>query len=143
MNSEWERIMRERFGKDSLIALATVEDGIPYVRSVNAYYEDGAFYIVTHGKSNKMRQLAKNPVAALSGEWFSGHGEAVDLGAFGNPANAALAGTLRDAFAGWIDNGHSDLQDVNTRILRVRLTDGVLFSNGTRVELISNRKESE
>ncbi len=143
MDSEWERIMRERFGKDSLIALATVEDGVPYVRTVNAYYKNGAFYIVTYGKSNKMRQLAKNPVAAISGEWFSGHGEAADLGFFGNPANAGLAETLIKVFSGWINNGHSDLNDVNTRILRVRLTDGVLFSNGTRVELISNRKESE
>lgn len=143
MNSEWEQIMRERFGKDSLLALATVEDGIPYVRTVDAYYEDGAFYIVTHGKSNKMRQLGKNPVTALSGEWFSGHGEAADLGFFGDPANARLAETLRNVFSGWINNGHSDLHDVNTRILRVRLTDGVLFSNGTRVELISDRKDAD
>lgn len=36
-----ENIMKERFGKDSLIALATVSDGKPYVRAVNSYYEDG------------------------------------------------------------------------------------------------------
>jgi hypothetical protein len=30
--------MKERFGKDSVIALATEENGIPYVRYVNAYY---------------------------------------------------------------------------------------------------------
>ncbi len=37
--------MIERFGKDTVIALAAVEGGVPYVRSVNAYYENGAFYI--------------------------------------------------------------------------------------------------
>lgn len=38
MGEDAEKIMAERFGKDSIIALATVEDGMPYVRWVNAYY---------------------------------------------------------------------------------------------------------
>ncbi len=46
ISSEAEKIMVERFGKDTVIALATVEDGVPYVRSVNAYYENGAFYLL-------------------------------------------------------------------------------------------------
>ena len=48
ISSEAEKIMMERFGKDTVIALATVEDGVPYVRSVNAYYENGSFYIITY-----------------------------------------------------------------------------------------------
>ena len=40
---EAQEIMNERFGKDTLIALATVEGDVPAVRAVNAYYEDGAF----------------------------------------------------------------------------------------------------
>lgn len=40
MNEEAEKIMKERFGKDTIIALATVENEVPYVRYVNAYYED-------------------------------------------------------------------------------------------------------
>lgn len=36
LNRETAGIMAERFGKDSIIALATTEDGIPYVRNVNA-----------------------------------------------------------------------------------------------------------
>lgn len=48
ISPEVEKIMIERFGKDTVIALATVEDGVPYVRSVNAYYENGAFYIITY-----------------------------------------------------------------------------------------------
>ncbi len=31
-----QEIMVERFGKDNVIALATTENDIPYVRSVNA-----------------------------------------------------------------------------------------------------------
>ena len=40
---EAEQIMIERFGKDTIIALATTEKETPYVRYVNAYYENGAF----------------------------------------------------------------------------------------------------
>ena len=52
---EAKRIMKERFGKDTVLSLATVEGGLPHVRAVNAYYEDGAFYVITHALSNKMK----------------------------------------------------------------------------------------
>ena len=39
-NPEAEQIMIERFGKDTIIALATTEQETPYVRYVNAYYEN-------------------------------------------------------------------------------------------------------
>ena len=47
LNQEVEKIMIERFGKDTIISLATIENAVPYVRNVNAYYENGAFYIIT------------------------------------------------------------------------------------------------
>lgn len=132
---EAEKIMEERFGRDSIIALATAANNIPYVRNVNAYYEDGSFYVLTYGLSDKMKQLKENPVAAISGEWFSAHGKAVDMGYFGKEENKAVAEKMRKVFAAWIDNGHNDFNDENIIILRIVLTDGVLFSNGTRYEL--------
>ncbi len=42
-NEQAETIMVERFGGDTVLSLATVENGVPYVRYVNAYYEDGTF----------------------------------------------------------------------------------------------------
>ena len=59
LGSEAEKIMIERFGKDTVIALATVEHEVPYVRNVNAYYEDGSFYIITYALSNKIKQIEK------------------------------------------------------------------------------------
>ncbi len=135
LNEESRRIMKERFGKDHVIALATVEDGVPHVRSVNGYYEDGAFYIITHGLSNKMHQIKKNPMVAVSGEWFTAHGLGSDLGHFGQEENREIAKKLRGAFAKWIDNGHNDFNDRNTCILQIRLTDGLLLSHGTRYEI--------
>lgn len=134
-DSKVENIMLERFGKDSVIALATAENGVPYVRNVNAYYEDGAFYIITYALSNKMKQLKNNPVAAIAGEWFTGHGKAVNLGWFGKKKNREIAEKLKNVFAEWIDNGHNDFNDENTVILCIELTDGLLLSHGVGYEL--------
>ena len=57
LSEDTEKIMSERFGKDTIIALATVENEVPFVRYVNAYYENGAFYIITYALSNKMRHM--------------------------------------------------------------------------------------
>ena len=80
---EAEQIMMERFGKDTIISLATAENATPYVRYVNAYYENGSFYIITHALSNKIKQIKANPVVAIAGEWFTAHGRGVSLGYFG------------------------------------------------------------
>ncbi len=135
LTKEAEKIMMERFGKDSLIALATTVGDVPYVRSVNAFYDDGAFYVLTYGLSNKMKQLEKNPVAAIAGDWFTAHGRAVNLGYFGKPENKAIADKMREAFSEWIDNGHTNFDDINTVILCIQLTDGLLLSHGVRYEI--------
>lgn len=127
--------MLERFGGDSLISLATAADNVPYVRTVNTFYEDGAFYVLTYGLSNKMRQIAENPTVAVSGDWFTAQGKGENLGFFGKPENANIANKMRAVFSEWIDNGHNDFSDENTCILRVRLTEGVLFSHGTRYDI--------
>ena len=130
-----EEIMVERFGKDNVIALATTENGIPYVRNVNAFYENKAFYVITYGLSNKMKQIEKNPVVAIAGDWFTAHGKGVNLGYFGRDENAEIAEKLRVVFAEWIDNGHNNFNDENTCILCIKLTDGVLLSHGTRYDI--------
>ena len=134
-NAEMERLLRERFGKDNVMALATLEGANPCVRYVNAYYEDGAFYVITYALSNKMRQIGQNPVVAVAGEWFTAHGNAIDLGWFGKGENSTIAEKLKNAFASWINNGHNDFDDPNTIILCIRITDGVLLSHGTRFDI--------
>ena len=135
LSAEAEKIMVERFGKDTIIALATTENGIPYVRNVNAYYENGAFYIITYALSNKMKHIGNNPAVAISGEWFTAHGKGINLGYFGKKENNTIAKKLRTVFEEWIDNGHNNFDDENTIILCVELTDGVLLSHGTRYVL--------
>ena len=135
LTKEMNGILLERFGKDSLVALATAVDNVPYVRCVDAFYEDGAFYVLTHGLSGKMRQIGQNPRVALSGDWFTAQGIGENLGWFGSPENAPIAGKMEQIFSAWIHNGHNDFADPNTCILRIRLIRGVLFSNGHRYEI--------
>lgn len=124
-------IMNERFGHDMLIALATVDGDAPSVRTVDGFYEDGCFYTITYALSNKVRQLEKNPKAGVSGEWFTGHGVAENLGWVRKEENKELADKLRKAYAAWYSNGDTNEEDPNTIILRIRLTDGVLANHGT------------
>lgn len=132
---EAQRIMNDRFNKDSLIALATVDGNTPHVRAVNSYYEDGCFYTITYALSNKMKQIAVDPTVAICGDWFTGHGIGDNLGWIRDEKNNDIASKLRAAFAAWYDNGHTNEADVNTVILRIRMTDGILLHHGTRFEI--------
>lgn len=134
LSAEAEKIMNERFGKDTVIAFATVEREVPYVRNVNAFYENGAFYIITYALSNKVKQIEKNSNVAIASDWFSAHGQAYNLGYFGKEENRIIAEKLKSAFREWIDNGHNDFADEHTIILRVELMDGLLLSHGKRYE---------
>ena len=129
---EAQKIMDERFIKDTLIALATMEGDKPQVRAVNSYYEDGAFYVITYALSNKMKQIQANPAVAICGDWFTAHGVGENLGHILDPKNEQIADKLRVAFSQWYSNGHTNEADPNTCILRIRLTDGVLMSHGTK-----------
>lgn len=135
MTPEVQSILNERFGRDRLLALATTDGLVPSVRAVNAYYENGAFYVITWAESNKMKQISQNPTVALCGEWFTAHGTAENCGHVLKAENAEMLSRLRAVFAEWYGNGHVNEADPNTILLRIHLTDGVLFSNGTRYEL--------
>jgi general stress protein 26 len=133
--NEGLKIVAERFGRDSVISVATMNGNRPDVRMVNAYYMDGAFYVVTYALSNKMKQIEKNPETAVCGEWFTAHGVGENIGHPRDDKNMELMGKLRAAFAEWYDNGHTDENDPNTCILRVRLSDAVIFSDGVKYEI--------
>ena len=136
-------IMTERFDSDSLIAVATMEGDRPSVRMVNSYYENGAFYIITHALSGKMKQIASNPNVAICGDWCTAHGIGENIGHVCDERNAAIASKLRNVFSAWYTNGHTDENDPNTCILRIRLTDGVLLSHGVRYDIDFTADESK
>ena len=126
------KLIEERCGngdKDNVISLATVAmepnaDGKPrpYVRDVDAYYEDGAFYISTYAKSTKMRQIARNPEVAFAVcfEWFSGNGIAENLGWVKDGKNAEIRAKFKKIFIWFDEVGGED--DENSIVLAIRIT---------------------
>lgn len=135
MDSKAMSLMDERFGHDTLISIATIDGTRPAVRIVNSYYENGSFYTVTYALSGKMKQIQVNPEVAVCGEWFTAHGIGENLGYVRDDKNSEIMSKLRTVFAEWYDNGHTDESDPNTCILRIRLTDGILFHQGTKYDI--------
>ena len=57
------------------------------------------------------------------------------MGFFGKKENEQIANKMKQIFSAWLDNGHNNLEDENTCILKIELTQGVLFSHGTKYEI--------
>ena len=128
------RLLNEQVGnKDGLISLSTIafEPGLngqsrPAARIVDAYYEEGSFYIVTYATSNKMLQIAKNPEVAVCiiVENFTADGIGENLGWVCDEKNTGIMAKLRTIFAAWYHEANND-DDPNTCLLRIRLTKGL------------------
>lgn len=102
---------------------------------MNSYYEDSVFYTVTYDLSQKMRQIRENPQVAVCGEWLTAQGIGKNIGHPHETKNTELMDKLRAVFAEWYENGHTDESDPHTCLLRVRLTEGILFHQGTRYDM--------
>jgi len=123
------KIMTERFSHDCLISVATVDGGKPYVRTVDGFYENGAFYTVTYALSKKIKQIQANPEVAVCGDWFTAHGIGENLGWVRDERNAEMMKKLREVFSSWYKNGHVNESDQNTCLLRIKLSNGDLIDN--------------
>jgi len=132
-------ILEEKFGnyKDNVLGLATiaVEPNAqgkprPVVRDVDAFYEDGAFYVVTYAKSAKMQQVEQNNEVAIAVnfEWFTASGIGENLGWVMKPENAEMRTKLRKAFEKWYDMANNE-DDENCCILKLNLTNGIININ--------------
>lgn len=131
------KLMEERCGneKDNLIALATLSltpgaagKPRPAVRMVDAYYEDGVFYISTDAKKNKSLEIEKNNEVAIGGlDWFVAQGTAENLGWVKDEKNAEIRAKMKKIFE-WF-NDHGDEDNPNSIVLRITLTEGTIIDN--------------
>jgi len=133
------KLLEEKFGnyKDSILALATIalepsESGKPrpVVRDLDVFYEDGIFYAVTWGLSNKMQEIAQNNEVgfSLNMEWFNGSATAKNLGHALKPENAELRTKLRKCFEVWYDKANNENSE-HCVYLAIELTKGVININ--------------
>ena len=147
------KLIEERCGngKDNLLALATVSiepnnEGkpIPRVRDVDAYYENGVFYISTHAKSVKMREIEQNKEVAFSvcGQWISGKGIGENIGWVKDEKNAEIFSKMKKYFKWFDEVGGEDNPD--SIILRVTITKAtVIKDHGAVVYVMDFVNEKE
>lgn len=131
------KLLEESCGneKDNVIALSTIAGELapvgkiwPCVRDVDAYYENGIFYITTSANSNKVQQIEKNKEVgfAVCFEGISGKGTGVNLGWVLDPNNAELREKLRRTFADWYDQANNE-NDRDCVILAIHITQCTIF----------------
>ena len=131
------KLMEERCGngKDNLIALATIAltpnaagSPRPAVRMVDAYYEDGVFYVSTDAKKNKTLEIGKNNEVAIGGmDWFAAHGTAENLGWVKDGKNMDILAKMKQYFP-WF-NDHGDEDNPNSIVLRITLSTATITDN--------------
>ena len=122
-------------GKDNLIALATITlspnavgNPRPAVRMVDAYYEDGMFYVSTDANKNKMLEIGKNNEISICGlDLFVAQGTAENLGWVKDEKNTEIRAKFKKIF-GWFDEV-GDEDNPNSIVLRITLTEGTITDN--------------
>ena len=135
VNSKIQQSLDEKFGHDTLISLATISNGVPYVRIIDSYYENGVFYAMTYSNTNKMKQIQENPQVAICGDWFTAHGIGENLGHPCDEKNLDINSKLKTVFSNWYYDRYSCDTDSNVCILGIRLTDAVLFHDGEEFDI--------
>lgn len=122
-------------GKDNLIALATIAlspnavgNPRPAVRMVDAYYEDGVFYVSTDANKNKMLEIGKNNEISICGlDLFVAQGTAENLGWVKDERNAEIRAKMKKIFT-WFD-AHGGEDNPDSIVLRITLTEGTITDN--------------
>lgn len=107
------KLLDEKFGnKDGFISLSTIArtpgpngKSRPAARIVNALYENGAFYTVTHATTEKVLEIAENPEVAVCiiVDSFTADGVGENLGWVCDEKNAEIMTRVRSVFAEWYD----------------------------------------
>jgi general stress protein 26 len=59
-------IIQEKYQHDSIVLVVTAKDNVPTVRSVDSFYYQGSFWIVTDLNCNYVKEIQSNPYVMIS-----------------------------------------------------------------------------
>lgn len=135
-------VLETLFAKDYQFALATSNDNIPAVRFIDTFYDNGAFYIVTYGKSQKVKEIENNPVVALSKDLYHFTGIARNIGHPLSKQNLKIREKLIKIFEPWYF-AHNNENDENLCYIRVDLKNGLFYKDGTGYKVDFDSKTAE
>jgi general stress protein 26 len=122
-------VMEELFAKDCVFAMATAQDNRPSVRFVDTFFQDGSFFVVTHAKTQKVRELETNSHVALSNHFYRFSGYAHNIGHPLTPENQELRSKLIEVFEPWYFP-HNDENDQDMCYVRIELVEGFFCKDG-------------
>lgn len=125
-----QRVLRELFERDYTFVFATCSGNAPYQRVVDTCYWQGAFWIVTHGLSNKVKQLQGNPNVSLCNGFHIFEGTAVNAGHPLLPENKEIRLKLTEVFAPWYFE-HNDEKDEQMCFVKMVPHTGFFHRDGT------------
>ncbi len=121
--------LHDLFAKDCQFALATASGSVPSVRIVDTFYDDGAFYVVAHASTQKVREIAANEHVSLCHNLYRFSGKAQNIGHPLQPQNSGIRAKLSKAFALWYFK-HNNEQDEKMCYIRINLTSGFFYRDG-------------
>jgi hypothetical protein len=123
-------LLAKQFGDNDIVYFATLDkNGDPNLRPVNAGYDADTFYLVTNARSEKVREIEKNPAVAVSSGTFRAWGEAENLGSPLDSENAGLKDALKSLCAKYKQRFGS--LNENACVVRVSLLQAAYMHGGT------------
>lgn len=132
----------ELFSKDCIFALATTNTSRPAVRSVDTYYEDGAFYIVTSANSAKVRDFEICNKVAMCSQAYRFEGLARNIGHPLAAENSVIREKLIQVFAPWYFK-HNNENDSAMCYVKIELQHGFFYKDGTGYNIDFDKKTVE
>ncbi|MFA9381119.1 MAG: pyridoxamine 5'-phosphate oxidase family protein [Acetanaerobacterium sp.] len=124
-------LMKQQFGHDVVVSLATCTENGVNVRTVNGYYKDGSFYVTTNMSTSKAKEIAKKSAVAICKDLMCAQGIGENIGSPKAEYNKMLATELKKVFAAFYDL-HVNEDDPGTCILKIALTSAVVFNSTTK-----------
>ena len=130
------------FARDYQFALATSNNNIPAVRFIDTFYNNKAFYIVTYGKSDKVKEIEQNPIVSLSKDLYRFTGVARNIGHPLLRENLKIREKLIKVFEPWYF-AHNNENDENMCYIKVDLSQGLFYKDGTGYKINFENKTAE
>lgn len=95
-------ILTEKYQNDTILLIATARENVPTVRSVDSFYFDGSFWIVTDRRCNYVKEIQDNEYVMISD---GGHNrfwcKAVIAGHPLEPCNESIRKVFLRVFSHW------------------------------------------
>jgi general stress protein 26 len=143
--SEYEKslqVLDELFGRDYQFALATSKENVPSVRFVDMFYSEGAFYVVTYGKSAKVIDIEQNEKISMCNKLYRFYGVAHNIGHPLKEENLKIREKLIKVFEPWYFL-HNNEEDENMCYVKITPDQGFFYKDGTGYRVDFNNQTVE